>query len=139
MISIKKYTMDQILNNAALTRIVRDLTMCSSSGMNRSLTYYGKLLKNNQPVNAYALLLKQDDKTIAWACVSREQEDRWMSWFEPREGLICMFYVAPQYRRNGYGKMLFNKIKELEPGQAYCFAPHDEASCQFFNSIKGAK
>lgn len=43
------------------------------------------------------------------------------------------FWVKAQYRRKGYGKMLMNEVKQLDP-RPHVF-PHDEASGELFSSF----
>lgn len=55
-------------------------------------------------------------------------------WVYGRSKYTAEFWVKRQYRRRGYGKMLMNEVKKLDPNPHVI--PHDEPSSQLFSSYK---
>lgn len=54
-------------------------------------------------------------------------------WVMKRSIYTVQFWVKKQYRRNGYGKILMNEVKKLDPKPHVM--PHDAASSELFSSF----
>lgn len=54
-------------------------------------------------------------------------------WVYDRSKVTAMFWVKRQYREQGYGTMLMNEVKKIDPNPHVM--PHDGASGQFFGKF----
>jgi L-amino acid N-acyltransferase YncA len=78
---------------------------------------------NRAKRKARVIMMKYDDRDslIGWALILPKYKSR---------GYDAMFYVRHRERGNGYGSLLMDKVKQIDP-KPYVF-PHDSRSGNFF-------
>lgn len=95
--------MDDILRNPHLVTMCRALSLGGSSGMNKCLDGYMKLLKKRS-VDACGIFAHYLDISVGW-CMYTYEDDH--VYFKPKEGETASHvYVHEQWRRLGIGTRL---------------------------------
>lgn len=111
-LEIKSFDMDYVLRNPTLYYTARLLTLAPVSGMNLALNRY-EMVAPLRSIDAKALFGYVGDEAASWALLAGDPEtDPWRH--RGQDNSVCFqVYVAPKWRRHGFGTQLLNTAEKL--------------------------
>lgn len=130
-ITIKAFTMDYVMSNPELDRIVRSFNLGGHAGM---MTLYRSFheTRKTRSVDAMALVAYLGDSPVGWALYSKEPTNLSHTLFNPEDGVLFYIFIAKPYRRLGAGSKLIKAARDLADEETLCVCPWDERSSDFY-------
>lgn len=118
-------------------RVLRNLTLHSTSGMNHELN---ELLRRAQTrkVNCKIITAHHNREVVGWLLLSKEQTDYCFTrscGYNPSMGILIQVFVNPSFRRKGIGTNLLKAAKKKAGTTKLCVCPWDSTSHGFYEKF----
>lgn len=130
LLRISIIDMDDVLQTPYLEEACRRLSHGPGYGMNNSLNYYKKLLKERS-VDACAIMAFYNGPVVGWLMYS--YEDDCVSYRPKTDEAVAHIFVEQQWRRCGIGTKLLQMASRMAWPETLRVYPWEER--EFFNPI----